>query len=177
MSKGELQRMVKARQLPAKAIEITTNEAERAALAYRFDLPAVGSLNAEISLEEDGKAVLARGRLQAQIMQSCAISGEEFPVSVDEPVLLRFIEEGTIDPTLSADEEIEIELSGEDCDEIEYSGDAFDLGEAVAQSLGLAIDPYATGPNADAARDKVGIVTDDTPSGPLAAALAALKKD
>lgn len=177
MNKHELQRMVKLRPLPAKPIEIEANEAERVALAYRFALPAVESLAAQISLEEDGKAVLARGRLQAQIMQSCAISGEEFPVSIDEPVLLRFVEEGAIDPALSVDEEIEIELSGEDCDEIEFSGDAFDLGEAVAQSLGLAIDPYATGPNADAAREKAGITSDDTPSGPLAAALAALKKD
>ena len=177
MSTIELQRMVKARQLPAKPIEITANEGERVALAYRFGLPSIDSLQAEISLEEDGKAVLARGRLRAQIVQSCAISGEEFPVSINEPVLLRFVEEGTIDPALSADEEIEVELSGEDCDEIEYSGDAFDLGEAVAQSLGLAIDPYATGPNADAARQKAGITSDDVPSGPLAAALAALKKD
>lgn len=177
MSKVELQRMVKLRPLPAKPVVIEANEAERVALAYRFALPAVDSLRAEISLEEDGKAVLARGRLQAQITQSCAISGEEFAVSIDEPVLLRFIPEGMIDPALAMDEEIEIELSGEDCDEIEYSGDAFDLGEAVAQTLGLAIDPYATGPNADAAREKSGITSDDTPSGPLAAALAALKKD
>ncbi|MBE5074995.1 DUF177 domain-containing protein [Erythrobacteraceae bacterium E2-1 Yellow Sea] len=177
MSKVELLRMVKARQLPAKPIEITANEAERVALAYRFGLPSVESLHAKISLEEDGKAVLARGRLQAQIVQSCAISGEEFPVSIDEPLLLRFVPEGAIDPALSADEEIEIDLSGEDSDEIDYSGDAFDLGEAVAQSLGLAIDPYATGPNADAAREKAGITSDDVPSGPLAAALAALKKD
>lgn len=177
MSTVELQRTVKLRPLPAAPVVIEATEAERVALAYRFGLSAIDRLTAEVSLEEDGKAVLARGRLQAQITQNCAISGEDFPVTIDEPILLRFVEEGAIDPALSQDADIEVELSGEDCDEIEFSGDAFDLGEAVAQSLGLAIDPYAIGPNADAVRAKAGIISDDTPSGPLAAALAALKKD
>ncbi|QYU69205.1 hypothetical protein J4558_03410 [Leptolyngbya sp. 15MV] len=53
----------------------------------------------------------------------------------------------------------------------------FDLGEAVAQSLGLAIDPYAVGPEAEAARREAGIASDDVPSGPLAEALRALRKD
>jgi len=44
-------------------------------------------------------------------------------------------------------------------DEIEYTGTHIDLGEAVAQSLALAIDPFLTGPNADAARKSAGIGT------------------
>ena len=44
-----------------------------------------------------------------------------------------------------------------DCDEITYSGDRFDVGEAVAQSLALAIDPFATGPEADRIRTEVGL--------------------
>ena len=66
----------------------------------------------------------------------------------------------------------------EDLDEIEYEGDSFDLGEAIAQTLGLAIDPYREGPDADSARRESGIQSDESiqPSGPLAEALAALKK-
>jgi hypothetical protein len=75
------------------------------------------------------------------------------------------------------DEVIELELEADDCDEIEYSGDMFDLGEAVAQTLGLAIDPYAEGPGADAARKAAGIVAEGEQEGPLAALLAGLKKD
>ena len=172
---NELTRMVKARSLPAKSVIVEADQTERAALAKRFGLPAVKHLRAEVELEEDGKAVLARGTLQAEIVQSCAISGEDFKVEIDEPLLLRFVEEGSINPALSEDEEIEIELSPEDCDEIEYSGDSFDLGEAIAQSLGLAIDPYAEGPNADAFRKVAGISGDDEPSGSLAEALKGLK--
>ena len=69
--------------------------------------------------------------------------------------------------------EDEIEITADDCDEIEYEGMTFDLGEAVAQSLGLAIDPFAEGPEADAARQKHGLAGEEA-SGPFAA-LAALK--
>ena len=62
-----------------------------------------------------------------------------------------------------------------DLDEIPFEGHVFDLGEAVAQSLALAIDPYAVGPNAEQARKDAGI-GDEAASGPFAA-LAALKKD
>ena len=88
-----------------------------------------------------------------------------------------FVEESAPEPT--DDDTIEIELDAEDLDEIEYAGDTFDLGEAVAQSLGLAFDPYAEGPNADAVRVEKGIASDEdqAPSGPLAEALKALKKD
>ena len=177
MSAPELSCTIKARSLPAVPVVIEANEGERDALARRFGLPRVDSLRAELTLEEDGKAVLATGTLEAAIQQNCAVSHEEFAVEIDEPLALRFVEEGAIDPALSEDEEIEIELSPEDCDEIEYSGDMFDLGEAVAQSLGLAIDPYAIGPEADTARKEVGIVQEGEQEGPLAAALAALKKD
>jgi hypothetical protein len=68
-----------------------------------------------------------------------------------------------------------VELSEEELDDIPYTGPAFDLGEAVAQSLALAIDPYAAGPEADAVRKETGL-TDKQASGPFAA-LAALKKD
>lgn len=179
MSAPELSRTIKVRPLPADPVVVEANESERTALAARFGIPSVDALRAEVSLEEDGKAVLARGSLTANIVQNCAISGDEFDVDIDEPVLLRFVEEGAIDPALSEDDVIEIELSPEDCDEIEYSGDSFNLGEAVAQTLGLAIDPYAEGPAADRIRKEKGIESDEeqAPSGPLAEALKALKKD
>ena len=173
---GELPRIIKLRPLPGEAITVEADAAERAALARRFGLSAIDSLRAEITLEKDGNSVIARGSLSAEITQNCAVSGDDFAVSIAEPVLLRFIEAKAVSKS-EAEEEIEIELSDEDCDEIEYSGDAFDLGEAIAQSLGLAIDPYAEGPNADATRQKAGISGDDEPSGPLAEALKGLKRN
>jgi uncharacterized metal-binding protein YceD (DUF177 family) len=165
--------MIKARTLPAAPVVIEASPEERAALAARFGLGAIDSLRAEIALEQKPRAIRATGRLSAQIMQPCAISGEDFPVTIDEPIDLRFVE----DNARPATAEEEIELEADDCDEIEFSGDMFDLGEAVAQTLGLAIDPYAEGPNADAARAAAGIVQEGEQDGPLAALLAGLKRD
>ncbi len=170
---SELTRMIKARPLPAGAVAIEASPEERAALAARFGLGAVESLRAEVALEQKPRAIRATGRLRAAIMQPCAISGEDFPVTIDEPVDLRFVEEHQRPAT----EDEEIELEADDCDEIEFSGDMFDLGEAVAQTLGLAIDPYAEGPNADAARAAAGIVQEGEQLGPLADLLSGLKKD
>ena len=170
---SELPRMVKARPLPAGVVVIEASPEERAALATRFGLGAVDSLRAEVTLEQKPRAIRATGRLTAQIMQPCAISGEDFPVAIDEPIDLRFVE----DNQRPATEDEEIELEADDCDEIEYTGEMFDLGEAVAQTLGLAIDPYAEGPNADAARKAAGIVQEGEQDGPLAALLAGLKKE
>ena len=140
---------------------------ERAALARRFGLVSVDRLDANITLDAQGDVVTATGTMRADFVQSCAVSGDDLPVSVEEPVAFRFVPHGTYHP----DEEVE--LSEDDCDSIEYNGVAFDLGEAIAQGLALAIDPYATGPNADQARKDAGLL-DESQTGPFAA-LAALK--
>jgi hypothetical protein len=173
---AELSRLIKVKGLPGEPVVIEASAGERAALAERFGLPGVDSLHAEVSLEQRAKAIRATGTLRAAIRQACAISGEDFPANIEEPLDLRFVEEGTLDPAVDEDAELEIELEADDCDEIEYSGDTFDLGEAVAQTLGLAIDPYAEGPDADAAREQAGIVAEGEQEGPLAAALKGLRE-
>lgn len=169
MTASELQRIVKLDRLPSEPIEIAAGPDERAALSSRLGLPAVHALEATVTLTQEGDAIEARGRMSARFEQRCAISNEPFANSLDEPLAIRFVR--SIAPG-SEDEPIEF-ASGE-ADEIEYDGSAFDLGEAVAQSFGLALDPYATGPEASVARREAGIVAEDAPSGPFAA-LAALK--
>ena len=172
----ELTRVVKARMLPASAVIIEADERERAALAERFGIASIISFCARVELDLCKKGVRAEGTISASIIQACAVSGENFPVEIDEPIAFRFIEEGTALLTPSEDDDIDFELTADDCDEIEYGGDSFDVGEAVAQSLGLAIDPYAEGPNANAARKAAGIVEEGDEDGPLADALKALKR-
>lgn len=168
MTEPEFSRMIDRRHLTARPVRLEATAEERTALAKRFGLVTIGRLEAEMELAADGEAVDARGRLNAEIVQSCAVSGEDLPVTIDEPLALRFVPEHE-----TAEEEIELEES--ELDEIPLTGDVFDLGEAVAQSLSLAIDPYAVGPNAEQARKKAGL-GDEAASGPFAA-LAALKKD
>jgi uncharacterized metal-binding protein YceD (DUF177 family) len=168
----ELTRLVRAYPLGAQVVRIEANEAERDALAVRFGLAAVKELHAEASLAADGDAVLATGRLSAAVVQPCGVSGDDITVAIDEPVSLRFVRHArAIDP------EEEAELPADEPDEIEFDGDAFDLGEAIAQTLGLAIDPYIVGPDAESVRQEVGIVSESAPKGALAEAFAALRKD
>lgn len=167
MSAPEFSRPVDLRQVLDKPVAIEAGEAERSALARRFGLVRIARLEAEVALVVDGDAVDATGRLRAAIVQNCAVSGEDLAVAIDEPLTLRFVPEMEIT-------ESELELEEGDLDEITYRGTSFDLGEAVAQSLALAIDPYAVGPGAEQARQQAGL-SDAASAGPFAA-LAALKK-
>lgn len=170
--KPEFSRPVDIRGITAEPVRLNATAAERSALAKRFDIVAVGRLEAEIALEAEGAVVSAKGILDADIVQSCAVSGEDLPATIHESIDVRFVPAETLEVEQP---ETEVELDADELDIIGYNGSAFDLGEAVAQSLALAIDPFATGPEADAARERHGLA-DGGPKGALAEALAGLKK-
>ncbi|MDP3905593.1 DUF177 domain-containing protein [Novosphingobium sp.] len=164
----EFSRSFDVRALPGEAVTLDATADECAALARRFALVAVHSLHAEITLIAAGGKVSATGRLKASIVQTCAISGDDLPVQIDEPVKLRFVPAAA---THRPDEEVELDAGA--LDETEYQGTLFDLGEELAQGLAVAIDPFLAGPNAEEARRKAGLLN-ETASGPFAA-LAGLK--
>lgn len=164
----EWTRMIDIRQLPQTPVDIEADADERRRLAGRFGLTAIEHLTAHVQFEADKDRITVTGRIRAAIIQACAISGEDFPVAIDEPVDLRFVP-----PQTAPVPDEEIELSAEACDEIEYTGTAFDLGEALAQTLALSIDPFAQGPDADRARAEHGLAGEST--GGAFAALSALK--
>lgn len=170
---SELTRIVKPAALAQDPLRIEPSEAERDALAERFSVSAIPAMKAVVALNRDGEFTTAHGTLEATIVQPCAVTGDDLSYDVAEPIALRFAPERSAS---EASAEEEIELASEELDEISYRGDGFDLGEAIAQTLGLAIDPYREGPGADDARKSAGIVSDEeAPRGPLADALAKLK--
>ncbi|WP_120717327.1 YceD family protein [Tsuneonella amylolytica] len=171
MSAAEFSRIVKVRPHPPQSTTLEANDEERAALAHRVGVTAIEALSAELSFTPEGDAIVATGTLAADVIQPCAVSGEDFAVHLKEPLHLRFVR--ALSP-VAADEEIE--LADDEPDEIEFDGEIIDVGEAVAQSLALAVDPYAMGPDADAARRAAGIEDESAPRGPLAEGLAALRK-
>jgi uncharacterized metal-binding protein YceD (DUF177 family) len=145
-----------------RAIEVVANETERAALAKRFDLIALGALAARFTLCADGAALRATGRLTATLIQACAATGEPVPVRIDDIFDLRFVAASPVGT------DGELELNSHDCDTIEHDGLQIDLGEAVAQSLGLAIDPFVRAPNADAILRAAGVVSEVAKLNPFA---------
>ncbi|PXW72975.1 uncharacterized metal-binding protein YceD (DUF177 family) [Blastomonas natatoria] len=168
----EFSRPIDLRAIPRHVVELSASATERSALARRFDIVSIGSLTATATIEERASGVEVTGRIEAALVQACAISGEDFPVRIASDYRLRFLPEAEYEAAL-ADAGEEVELSSDDLDTIAYSGSTIDLGEAIAQTLALEIDPYAEGPGADAARAEYGLSTPEA-SGPFAA-LQALK--
>lgn len=171
MSAPEFSRPVRARPAPPERLAIAADAAECAALAKRFGVTAIVSLSAQATFAPEDAAIAATVTLVADLVQTCAVSLEDIAVHIEDRLTLRFVPAGS-----QACSDEERELSQVELDEVEYEGDTFDLGEAVAQSLGLAIDPYSEGPGADAARRAAGLGDDSQPTGPLAEALAKLKR-
>jgi uncharacterized metal-binding protein YceD (DUF177 family) len=124
----------------AREVVLEANEAERAALAARFGILGIAALTARLRLEpEPGGSVRARGRLKAAVEQACVVTLDPVAQAVDAPLDLRILDEG--------------EAPGDDDpdspDEIESAGGLVDLGEAVAEQLSLALDPYPRAPGAE----------------------------
>ena len=164
---SEFPRWVDIRAIDEAPLDLAATPRECTALARRFAIVRVDHLTAKLALAREGAVVTVRGRLTAAIVQSCAISAEDLAVTIDEPLDFRFV------PTHHHKPDEELELTADECDEIEFTGTRFDVGEAVAQSLALAIDPFAQGPDADRVRREVGLLGEGA-VGPFAA-LAALK--
>lgn len=129
---------------------IEADPAERAALAERMRIPAVHSLRCAFRLRRvTGGIFEAQGVLDASVDQVCVVSLEPFTQPVQEDFALQFVPAGTEAP----DDDLEAP------DQIGYEGNAIDLGEAAAQQLALALDPYPRkpgleeAPEAEPARD------------------------
>jgi uncharacterized metal-binding protein YceD (DUF177 family) len=148
---------------------IEADQGERTALARRFGLEAIDALSADLSLTRNGVLVRANGRLRAQVTQSCVATGVPVDAKLDETFEIAFAPP----PESSGRAEDEIELSESDCDTIFYSGAEIDVGEAVAETLSLSLDPWPRAPGADEALREAGVKS-EAEAGPFAA-LAGLK--
>jgi len=151
-----------------RSIAVDADQHERAALARRFGLLSLDALSAEAALRRDADTIFAEGRVRAAAVQICVASGEPVPAVIDEQFSLRFVPEG-------AEADVEIELDADDFDTIDYAGGVVDIGEAIAETLALSLDPFPRAPGADAALKAAGVLPEDeVATGPFAA-LKALK--
>ena len=126
-----------------RAVTVEADAGERAALARRFDLVALDALRANATLTAVAGGAEARGTIHAVIAQACVVTGDPVPATIDEPFALRFVAEL---PTEGGDDDEGMELSDADCDVLPLEHGAIDLGEAAAQTLGLALDPFPRSP-------------------------------
>ena len=144
-------------------VSVSAEPGERAALAKRFGLAAIDSVEADYAIRRDATGVVAHGHLSARVTQICSATGDPLPVRVEEDFAIRFL------PEPNAELADETELSEDECDIVFYTGGAIDLGEAAAETLLLSLDPFPRGPNAAAALKAAGVVSEEevTPLGAL----------
>lgn len=134
----ELSRIVRLDRVPTRGltIDVTASEAERAALARRFDLLDLPALQAEVAVQPGLGGVWAvTGRLRAEAVQACVVTLDPVAQSIDEAIDLRFA------PGAKA--------HADDPDAPEpLVGDTIDVGAIVADHLSLALDPFPRAPGA-----------------------------
>jgi uncharacterized metal-binding protein YceD (DUF177 family) len=134
---------------PQQDFRIEANAAERAALAKRFGLVALDALQAEGSLEtlDKGQRAILRAHLQAKVVQSCIVTLEPVAAEIDEEFTLEY--DADADPAAldepEVPEDLEVFLEEPDPPDPLIDG-RVDVGEAVAEHLALALDPYPRAP-------------------------------
>jgi uncharacterized metal-binding protein YceD (DUF177 family) len=119
------------------AVVVRATPEECAAVAARMGIPAIQSLECQFKLTAGNEpgSIYAEGRLHARVTQECVVSAEDFETAVEDEFAICFVPSGH--------ERDDPELANPDLpDEIPYDGDTIDLGEATAEQLGLALDPY-----------------------------------
>ena len=109
-------------------------------LARRLGIPAVRGLRCAFRLRRVGGSVIeAEGDLEAEVVQVCVVTLDEFAQPLREQFAVQFVPLGAEAP----DDDLAAP------DQIAYEDGAIDLGEAAAEQLALALDPYPHRPGAE----------------------------
>ncbi len=132
--------------------QISAEPGERAALARRFGLLSLDRLSATLRLERAGARNLVRvaGRLAAEVTQACVVTLEPVSARLEKDFTLLY----DLDAAAAQGEaeaggarEVVVEPEAEEPPE-PVGPHGIDLGEAVAQQLAIALDPYPRAPGA-----------------------------
>lgn len=144
-----------------REVRIAANEAERAALARRFGVLSVERLEAVLTIRREAAGIAVRGRVTGALVQACSVTDTPLDAAIDEPVALLFV--------TALDDQEEVELDAGALDTVEIEGGVVDLGEAAAETMALALDPFPRSPDAETALREAGVVReeDHRPYSPL----------
>lgn len=164
---------------PVDAEKITTNPLrimikptpeERKALAVRFGVTSLDLLQAEMSfVREAGKTTIhATGSFEAQLKQSCVVTGAPVSSRIEEEFESWFADRQQAVPLAKIRKErmvekghVEMPMIPEHEDPEPVIDGKIDAGELVAQFLSLAINPY---PRAEGLKEEtVEVVHADKP--------------
>ena len=130
------------------SVDVSADAAERRALAARFDLLELPALRGHGRLERRGDEVVLRGWLEADVVQECVVTVEPVPARIRQPIERRYQFGGAGDARRLYEPHGAVVVD-DDADEVEpVIGREIDVGEAFAEELGAALDPYPRAPGA-----------------------------
>jgi uncharacterized metal-binding protein YceD (DUF177 family) len=163
----EFSRLIPVDRIPPEGASehIVATEQEREALAARFGLVAIRALSAQMQLEPWRRGgIKVAGRFDATVLQTCVVTLEPFEEVLQEDIIRYFAGQNAPGPAAVTHS---VESLEEDEPDV-ISGGSIDLGELVAESLGLALDPYPRKPGTEFSRGAHDDDKDPSPS-PFAA--------
>jgi uncharacterized metal-binding protein YceD (DUF177 family) len=125
---------------PQGSVErISAEPAECAALAERFGLPAVHGLEAELQVSRwRGEGLKVKGSFTADVEQTCVVTLDIFRSTLLDGFESYFLPAGS---SAGADS-----LAIAEGDAEPFENGIIDMGEAVAEAVALALDPYPKKP-------------------------------
>jgi uncharacterized metal-binding protein YceD (DUF177 family) len=129
---------------PEETFDISASTDECKALAARFGVESFSGLAARVTLTklESDRRIRLKASFSTDVIQSCVVTLEPLASHLDDRFSLVF-ETGA-----GQEREIMVSLDGDDPPEPLVDG-IIDIGEAVAEQLGLALEAYPRAPDAD----------------------------
>ncbi len=147
---------------------ISAEPKECTALAQRFGLPTIHALAAELQVTRwRGEGLKIKGRFTVDLEQICVVSLDMFRSTLADEFESYFLPAGKV----AGKDDAAIE----DGDAEPFENGIIDMGEAVAEAVALAIDPYPRKPGV-AFADVVESASSTEERNPFAG-LGRLKKD
>ena len=138
-------------------------------IAVYLELAGIDALSAEITLTRwRAKGLRVRGKLTADVIQTCIVTLEPVPVHIEAEFERRFEPAESYATKHDDRHEVIVDLEGEDPPELLER--EIDLGEILVEELALNLDPYPRKP--DAAFE----AADEPPGEPRKNPFAALAK-
>lgn len=120
----------------------------RARIAKSLDLAALNAFIVDLSLAPSASGWRLEGRMHAEAVQTCGLSLEPLPVTIDDDFVVSLTETAEPDP------EGEIDLSMEDESPDLIEDGRIDLGQYAVEQLALRLDPFPRKPGAEFVQPK-----------------------
>lgn len=153
-------------------VDLRATDEECAALAGRFGVEAIRNLTAHLVLTPfaSGNKVALKATFSADVEQSSVVSLEPVASHPEGEILAEFVPDA-----FSDEEDVEFTVDDDEPPEPIVAG-RIEVGELIAQHLGLAIDPFPRKPGEVFEGLSAGPQEGETPKNNPFVALAGLKK-